>query len=73
MHGVFEKPTLFVRGGQSDYILEEDFPLIRRLFPVSLIKTIDPAGHWVHADAPKQLCSILREFTGQDCPYQPES
>jgi len=69
LEGVYEKPALFVRGGQSDYILDADFPLIRKFFPVSLIRTIENAGHWVHADAPKQLCSILREFTGQDCPY----
>lgn len=70
--GVFEKPTLFVRGGLSDYILDEDFPMIRGFFPVSLIRTIENAGHWVHADVPKKLCSLLREFTGQECPYEPE-
>jgi len=42
-------PTLFIRGGQSDYILREDLPAIKDQFPNSRVETIPYAGHWVHA------------------------
>lgn len=58
----YRKPSLFVRGGLSDYISDEDFPLIRQYFPRSEIVTIAQASHWVHADAPNELLSVLLPF-----------
>jgi len=58
----FEGPTLFIRGANSSYILDEDFPLIRQLFPNARIKTIPGAGHWVHADQPEMLYQIVSDF-----------
>ena len=58
----FEKPALFVRGGKSDYILEEDYPAIYQSFPNALIKTIENGTHWVHADEPAAFYSLLLEF-----------
>lgn len=51
--GVFDGPTLFLRGAKSDYILDTDFELIRNHFPKAEIKTIPNSGHWVHAENPK--------------------
>ena len=65
----YSGPTLFVRGGNSDYIVDEDIPLIRSCFPDSVIQTIPGASHWVHADAPGPLCSVLGNFLGKECPY----
>lgn len=45
-------PTLFIRGGKSTYVMDEDFPAIRALFPQVQFETIAGAGHWVHAQAP---------------------
>lgn len=56
-NAVFEKPTLFLRGGNSNYIKDEDFEMIRRHFPDSEIKTIPNAGHWLHAENPKDFYS----------------
>lgn len=67
--GKFEGPTLFVRGGKSDYILDEDLPMIISLFPNALVKTISGAMHWVHADAPEELCSLLSGFLEKECDY----
>ena len=58
----FEGPSLFVRGGQSDYIQPTDEAGIRRLFPRATIETVARAGHWVHASAPSQLLALLRSF-----------
>lgn len=54
-------PTLFVRGGQSDYILREDIPAIREQFPNSRVETVPYAGHWVHAQAPDEVIGMIRE------------
>lgn len=58
----FDKPALFVRGSRSDYIKDADFALIRSLFPQAELVTIEGAGHWVHADKPAELLSVLRDF-----------
>nr|WP_315139950.1 alpha/beta fold hydrolase [uncultured Flavobacterium sp.] len=49
---IFEKPTLFIRGGNSNYILESDFENIKHHFPNSIIETIPNVGHWLHAENP---------------------
>ena len=49
---VFEKPTLFIRGSNSDYILDSDVPEIKEQFPNVRIESIPNAGHWLHAENP---------------------
>ena len=49
---LFEKPTLFIRGQLSNYILDEDMKLIQIHFPKSELVTINKASHWVHAEQP---------------------
>jgi pimeloyl-ACP methyl ester carboxylesterase len=62
----FEKDVLFLRGSESNYIHPtEDIPLIKELFPYSQIKTVDDAGHWLHADQPLELIEILHDFFEQ--------
>ena len=58
----FEKPTLFIKGGASDYILLEDFPQIRYNFPNAEIVTIAGASHWVHVEAPEKFYQITSGF-----------
>lgn len=57
-----KKPVLFVRGEQSNYILEEDKELIRSHFPLAQIVTIKNAGHWVHAEQPEALYEAVMRF-----------
>ncbi len=51
----FKKPSLFIRGGLSDYIPDEQIPVIEKLFPAYKLKTIDGASHWLHAEEPSQF------------------
>jgi pimeloyl-ACP methyl ester carboxylesterase len=62
----FDRPSLFVRGGQSNYIRDEDLPAIERLFPRAQHCAVPGAGHWVHADAPEILVPIVRNFLAQN-------
>jgi esterase len=58
----FTGPTLFIRGGKSDYISLADEVEIRRQFPAAVIKTIPAAGHWVHADAAEEFARLVLDF-----------
>ena len=59
---VFNKPTLFIRGGNSNYILDEDFSTIQQHFSDSKIETIPNAGHWLHAENPKMFYEMASLF-----------
>ena len=55
-------PTLFIRGGNSKYIVDNDIPEIKRQFPNSEIKTILGAGHWLHAENPVLFFEYCMDF-----------
>lgn len=59
---VFEGKTLFIKGEKSDYIQEEDLIFIKKQFPQSEIITVADAGHWVHADKPKEFIEVVKEY-----------
>jgi esterase len=63
-NSVFSKPTLFIRGGNSNYILDVDFENIKNHFPNSRIETIPNVGHWLHAENPKLFYEITSSFLG---------
>ena len=58
----FNKDTLFIKGGDSHYIQKEDEEHIKSLFPKAQFVTIEEAGHWVHADKPKELINKVFKF-----------
>ena len=51
----FDGPTLFLRGDRSEYIQPNDYNDIKRHFPEATIDTVENAGHWLHAENPKQF------------------
>lgn len=57
-------PVLWVAGGESPYITDEDDEQMRRLFPLARQLTIKGAGHWVHSDAPEIIVEALRRVLG---------
>lgn len=58
----YEGPTLFLKGGTSDYILPEEFETYKSNFPNAELQTIEEAGHWVHAEQPKAFLAAVRSF-----------
>ena len=60
----FPKPACFIRGGRSDYVADEDLPLIKNIFPRAEIVTVPGAGHWVHIDATEDFLKIVTSFLG---------
>ncbi len=61
-HETFEKPALFVKGGRSRYLIDDDKPRIKKLFPQSAILTIKGTGHWVHAEKPEEFGIAVLKF-----------
>jgi esterase len=58
----YDKPTLFMRGGRSEYIAETDLPSIRAIFTRAELVTIANAGHWLHAEDTDEFLQILTAF-----------
>lgn len=59
---IIDTPTLFIRGGKSKYITDEDVQDISANFEDMKLETVVNAGHWVHAEQPNELLSIIRSF-----------
>lgn len=64
------QPALFIRGSLSDYIKDSDEKIIKKFFPNAKIETIAGVGHWVHAEAPKELCNLFSSFFEKPCTYE---
>ena len=54
--------TLFLRGDKSEYIGNQDESIIKSHFPNSEIKTIENAGHWLHAENPTDFYQNVMHF-----------
>ena len=59
---VFEGETLFLKGENSGYISSNEEPIINAHFPNHKIVSIKNAGHWLHAEKPKDFLSALQDF-----------
>ncbi|KGJ91311.1 alpha/beta fold hydrolase [Colwellia psychrerythraea] len=55
-------PTLFIKGGDSDYIQAKHRDAIALLLPNSKAKIIQGAGHWLHAEKTTAFNKIVRDF-----------
>jgi pimeloyl-ACP methyl ester carboxylesterase len=58
----FQKPTLFIKGGQSGYLKDGAVDETRRLFPGARIETVPDAAHWPHVENPETFMAILTHF-----------
>jgi len=58
----FNKPVLFLKGGNSNYISETDLINIQNNFPQAKIQTIAQAGHWLHAEQPTEFYQKVMLF-----------
>lgn len=63
---VFHGPVLWIAGGRSNYIQPMHFAHMERLFPDMLPVTVADAGHWVHADKPKEFLTLVQEFISSE-------
>jgi pimeloyl-ACP methyl ester carboxylesterase len=54
--------VLFLSGGASDYVRPEHRPEIKALFPAARFAKIPGAGHWLHAEKPREFEASVRHF-----------
>lgn len=60
--GQFGGPALFVAGAMSDYIRPEHHAPILAQFPAAEFTKIEGAGHWLHADRPREFEAVVKAF-----------
>lgn len=60
--------TLFLRGGESEYVLDEYRRKIKEWFPLSRINTVKGTGHWLHAEKPGTFLDICLKFFSNEQP-----
>lgn len=58
----YKGDTLFIRGKNSNYILDEDIDGLNYHFPKYKLETIENAGHWLHAEQPEKFVEIVKNF-----------
>lgn len=62
--GRFEGSALFLSGGTSTYVRPEHRATILALFPKAKFAKIPGAGHWLHAEKPREFEETVRLFLG---------
>jgi pimeloyl-ACP methyl ester carboxylesterase len=60
----FDGPVLFLSGGESEYVRPEHRPRIKALFPNVKQAKLPDAGHWLHAEKPRDFEATARAFLG---------
>jgi pimeloyl-ACP methyl ester carboxylesterase len=60
--GWFDGPALFLTGADSRYVRPEHRETIRALFPKARFAKIPGAGHWLHAEKPREFVETVRVF-----------
>ena len=60
--GQYEKASLFLSGALSNYLQITHRPSIKKLFPRAKFAKIPNAGHWLHAEKPREFEAAVRTF-----------
>ena len=60
--GTFDGPTLFLSGAESDYVKPDYRPRIKQHFPAAKFAKIPGAGHWLHAEKPREFEASVSAF-----------
>ena len=63
--GSYDKPVLFIKGGDSNYLNEQHRDAINSRFKQVEVKIIEGTGHWLHAEKPRIFNRLARSFLEQ--------
>jgi esterase len=55
-------PVMFIKGGDSDYIVESQRAVTLALFPDAQMKVMPGCGHWPHAQRPELFNGLVGRF-----------
>lgn len=62
--GTFKGPSLFLAGADSSYVQPQHRARIQSLFPAARFAKIPGAGHWLHAEKPREFAAAVEVFLG---------
>lgn len=65
LEGTYPFPTLVIRGAKSKYVETSDIAVFEKHFTNLEVVTLENAGHWLHAEAPKAFLEAIRNFLGK--------
>lgn len=60
--GSYDGPVLFLSGAESDYVQKGHRDRIKALFPNARFAKIPGAGHWLHAEKPREFEAAVAAF-----------
>jgi len=60
--GSYDGPILFIKGGDSNYLMNEHADEIKARFSQVEVKIIEGTGHWLHAEKPRIFNRLARAF-----------
>ncbi|TMV46927.1 alpha/beta fold hydrolase, partial [Thioclava sp. BHET1] len=60
--GRFDGPVLMVSGANSDYVQPEYRAATKALFPKARFVKIPGAGHWLHAEKPREFTETIAAY-----------
>ncbi len=66
IEGQFTGPTLFLTGLKSAYVIPDHREKIISLFPSATHEGIKSAGHWLHAEKPREFLDAVTRFLGEE-------
>ena len=55
-------PTLFIKGGDSDYLTAEHQSQVQAQFTQAKAHVIANTGHWLHAEKPAEVLRAIRKY-----------
>jgi esterase len=58
----FDGKTLFIRGEKSQYVKDDYLVTIDQYFSNYQLETVSGAGHWLHAENPKEFLDLSLKF-----------
>ncbi|WP_019956183.1 alpha/beta fold hydrolase [Yoonia vestfoldensis] len=64
LEGQFDGSAFFLSGGKSDYVTAAHRAPIKALFPNAVFAKIPDAGHWLHAEKPREFVGAVAAFLG---------
>ncbi|MFD1509438.1 alpha/beta fold hydrolase [Lacimonas salitolerans] len=64
----FDGPVLFLSGAESHYVTRDHRPEIKRLFPQAQFAKIPGAGHWLHAEKPREFGAAVAHWLSATAP-----
>lgn len=62
----YDGPALFLTGALSEYVAPEHRDPIKALFPQARFAKLSGAGHWLHAEKPREFTEVMRGWLASD-------